>query len=127
MTKTEASCIRNYPDVDQINNCIRTIDNVSVSISTLSKIMNLAGNETRLKMLYIIYKEKQVCVCDLSDILNSSVSAVSQHLRKLKDGNLITDKKEGKTIYYSIKEESLEVLLSIFIQISKNKNEEVLS
>ena len=123
MIKTEESCIRVYADVDQINHCIEILSEVSTSITSLSKIMNLGGNEARLKILYLIYKEKQICVCDLGDILDMSVSAISQHLRKLKDGNLIQDKKVGKTIFYSISEECLETLLAIFIQITKNKLE----
>jgi len=119
--KTGESCIRGCADVNKINNCITILDDVSDSLSAIAKIMNLAGNETRLKILYLIYKEKDICVCDLSDVLGFSVSAISQQLKKLKAGNLITDQKVGKTIYYSINDERLESLLAIFIQISNNK------
>jgi len=119
--KTSESCIRGEADVSKINKSIALLNNSSESITVLAKILSLTGNETRLKILYLIYKEKDICVCDLSDVLNISVSAISQQLKKLKEGNLIVDNKIGKTIYYSINEEQLETLLAIFIQISKNK------
>ena len=50
----------------------------------------------------------------LSDILGMSIPAVSQHLRKLKDGNVIEAKREGQTIYYSLKEEHLKILKPFF-------------
>jgi len=120
LVKTGSSCVRGEADVEKINKCINLLNDVSPSISALAKIMNLVGNETRLKILYLIYKEKNICVCDLSDVLNLSVSAISQQLKKLKEGGLIIDEKQGKTIYYSIKDESLESLLTVFIQISRN-------
>ena len=45
-----------------------------------------------------------MCVCDLSEVLKITDSAVSQHLRKLKDKNLIMFRREGQTVYYSLLE-----------------------
>ena len=120
LLKTENSCIRGAADVNKINNCISMLSDRSEAISAFANIMKLAGNATRLKILYLIYMEKNICVCDLSDVLNLSVSAISQQLKKLKEGGLIIDDKRGKTIYYSIKDESLESLLPVFIQFSRN-------
>lgn len=119
--KTENTCIRISPDVEMINSGRVLIEENSNSILAIAKTLNLTGNETRLKILYLIYKKQQVCVCDLSDILDISISAISQQLKKLKIGGLITAKKAGKTVYYSISNENLESLITIFIQIGKNK------
>lgn len=124
--KSGESCIRNTADVKKINKCIGLLNETSMSISEIAKTLNLVGNETRLKLLYLIFKVKDICVCDLSDALGISVSAISQQLKKLKDGNLIIDEKRGKTIYYSINEDRLESLLGIFLQISRNKLDELL-
>ena len=101
MTKT---CIRVYADVDQINQCKQDIEKVEESVSRLAKALNLAGNEVRLKILFLLEKESKMCPCDLSDILNMTVPAISQHLRKLKDAELVETKKVGQTIFYSISE-----------------------
>ncbi|WP_425291189.1 ArsR family transcriptional regulator [Spirosoma linguale] len=46
-------------------------------------MLNLAGNENRLKLIYLLKEEADLCVCDLSDILGMTIPAASQHLRKL--------------------------------------------
>ncbi len=88
----------------------------------LSALLGLAGNEVRLKILYLLYEENELCVCDLSDILNMNVSAISQHLRKLKDGNVVDVRKEGQTYFYFVKNNYLVILESFFNIInSKSK------
>lgn len=114
MTKTEENCIRGCANVNLINRGINEMEEFAQQVELTAKILNLAGNETRLKILYLIKKEKKVCVCDLSDILEISVSAISQQLRKLKDGNLLRSEKEGQTIYYYISPTSEETVAHIF-------------
>lgn len=119
--KTEEHCTRVCPDVNQINNCIQMLQESSESISKLAQIHSLMGNEVRLKILYIIFKEQRVCVCDISDILHMEPSPISQHLKKLKDSGLVQNKKIGQTIFYSVDMDYMETLLPTFIQITKNK------
>ncbi|MEX0983052.1 MAG: metalloregulator ArsR/SmtB family transcription factor [Bacteroidales bacterium] len=96
------SCIRLFADKVQIDNCRQTLQSNKNAIKELSSTLALAGNEVRLKILFLLEEENEVCPCDLSDILGMSIPAVSQHLRKLKDGNLIEGRREGQTIFYSI-------------------------
>jgi DNA-binding transcriptional ArsR family regulator len=87
----------------------------------------LAGNEVRLKIVYLLEEEKELCPCDLADILGMSIPAVSQHLRKLKDGNIVETRKEGQTIYYSLTQENLKILKPFFkhINVQTQKLEKV--
>lgn len=118
MTKT---CIRVYADVDQINQCKQDIEKVEESVSRLAKALTLAGNEVRLKILFLLEKESKMCPCDLSDILNMTVPAISQHLRKLKDAGLVETKKVGQTIFYSISESNTNILNPIFKLLESEK------
>lgn len=92
------NCIRVLADVNQIRQCRDKIKQVDESIDVLGNALALAGNNVRLKILYLLQEEGQLCPCDLSDILGMAVSAISQHLRKLKDGKLVESKKTGQTI-----------------------------
>jgi DNA-binding transcriptional ArsR family regulator len=93
------------------------------SFSQLGNILSLAGNEVRLKILYLLEEENELCPCDLSDILGMSVPAISQHLRKLKDGNIIEARKVGQTIFYSLRSENLKILKPFFKTIDQmNQN-----
>ena len=114
MNKTEETCIRGCANVNLINRSIQTIDKLQGQIEKTASILNLTGNETRLKILLLIKNEEKVCVCDLSDILGISVSAISQQLRKLKEGGLLESYKEGQTIYYHIHPNSKEILAHVF-------------
>ena len=98
------SCIRVYADVEQINQCKKELEQIDNSVSQIAKVLDLAGNEVRLKILYLLKKESKMCPCDLSDILSMTVPAISQHLRKLKDAGLVKSNKVGQTIFYSRKE-----------------------
>ena len=115
------SCIRQQADIQQINRCKDRVSELNETFDYLSNGISLAGNNVRLKILYLIYEEKRLCVCDLSDILTMNVSAISQHLRKLKDRNLIETEREAQTIFYSLTTEYEKVLKPFFKILDKNK------
>ncbi len=55
-------------------------------------------------------KDGEQCVCDLTDVMKTAQSRLSFHLKVLKDAGLITDRPEGRWIYYSLNQETLEEL-----------------
>lgn len=105
MNKTEDSCIRGCANVTMINKGINQLVKLSPQFKDMSKLFNLLGNETRLKILFLIKEESNICVCDLSDILGISISAISQQLSKLRNGGILESNKQGQTIFYSISKE----------------------
>ncbi len=112
-------CIRLYADPAQIKTCKEKIRATEKSLLQLVNVLALAGNDVRLKILYLLEEEDELCPCDLSVILGMSIPAVSQHLRKLKDGNIIQARKEGQTIYYSLRDEHLKILKPFFKHINQ--------
>ncbi len=92
----------------------------------MSNVLALAGNEVRLKIMFLLHEEPELCPCDLSDILGMSVPAVSQHLRKMKDGNIVAARREGQTLYYSLQTPHLELLKIIFDHLKAKTDENVL-
>lgn len=119
------ACIRVLADPVQIRQCKEEVKSKQVAFAKLSNVLSLAGNEARLKVLYLLDSEKELCPCDLSDILQMSIPSISQHLRKMKDGGLIINKKIGQTIFYSLATEHLKTLRPLFKQI-KEQNQKVL-
>ena len=71
-------------------------------IEEAADLMNLAGTSTRLTLLYLLENMTELCVCDLAELLGVSVSAVSQHLSKLKAYGLVKPRRDAQTIYYSL-------------------------
>ena len=115
------SCIRQQADIEQINRCKDTVSELNESFDYLANGLSLVGNSVRLKILYLLFEEKRLCVCDLSDILGMNISAISQHLRKMKDRNLIENEREAQTIFYSMTPKYEELLNPFFEILDKTK------
>lgn len=103
-------CIRLEADVRQIMDCRSSIAGLDKPLTLVTEVLNLAGNKVRLQILFLLQREERLCVCDLSDILEMNVSAISQHLRKLKDRKLIYATKKAQTIFYALNKEKLSIL-----------------
>jgi len=82
-------------------------------------MLALAGNDIRLKILVLLKEEKELCPSDMSDILGINIPAISQHLRKLKDGKLLIQRRSGHVIYYSLNPKYLNKLDVLFNCIKK--------
>ncbi|WP_417602597.1 ArsR/SmtB family transcription factor [Owenweeksia hongkongensis] len=115
------SCIRQQADIEQVNRCKDTVSELGESFDYLANGLSLAGNSVRLKILYLIFKEKRLCVCDLSDILGMNISAISQHLRKMKDRSLLETERDAQTIFYSLTTEYENMLNPFFEILDENK------
>lgn len=80
--------------------------------SALAKTFRAFGDRTRMRILYALSKG-ELCVCDLSSVLDMTVSAVSHQLRVLRNMNLVNYRKEGKMAYYSLCDCHVEELIQI--------------
>ena len=117
----EITCIRSEANMGQILHCKNTIEELEHSFELLSGALSLAGNAVRLKILFLIAREGRLCVCDLSDILEMKIPAVSQHLRKLKDRRILRPEREAQTIYYQLTPKYEALFAPFFELIDGNK------
>ncbi|MFT5513247.1 MAG: DNA-binding transcriptional ArsR family regulator [Bacteroidia bacterium] len=116
------SCIRQKADVEQIERCRDRVTGLENTFDIVSSVLELAGNKVRLKILFSLHEEQRLCVCDISDIMGMTISSISQHLRKLKDRNLIETEREAQAIFYSLTTKKLHILQPMF-QILQEYNE----
>jgi DNA-binding transcriptional ArsR family regulator len=75
-------------------------------LDELAARLAIAGNPTRLRIIYLLAELKEVCVCDIADILGVTMSAVSQHLAKFKAYGLVKTRRDAQTLYYSLSDHS---------------------
>lgn len=115
--KLEITCTRAEADHRQLLNCMSTLNNMELSFEKTAQLLSIAGNQVRLKILYLLNMENELCPCDLADILSMSVPAISQHIRKIKDAGIIKSRREGQTIYYSLNEDETDILNTVFNSI----------
>lgn len=117
----EITCIRSEANLEQIISCKNTIEAFEHSFELLSGALSLAGNAVRLKILFLIAREERLCVCDLSDILEMKIPAISQHLRKLKDRKILRPERDAQTIYYRLTPKYADLFAPFFELIDGNK------
>lgn len=75
-------------------------------ITVIAETFHVLGDPTRLKILYLL-KKHPCCVRDLAILTNVSESAISHHMRILKDRRIVTQRREGTIIYYSLSDHHL--------------------
>jgi len=75
-----------------------------VTVEELADLFKLLGDKNRLTIISLL-KERELCVCELVDILQTSQPNISQHLRKLKDAGLLRESRKGHWVYYSLNTE----------------------
>lgn len=75
----------------------------------LGNLYSVFSDPMRIKIIFTLFK-KDLCVCDISTILNSTQSNISHHLAILKDNDLVSYKKKGKQVIYSLKDEHVNAI-----------------
>ena len=73
----------------------------SVDLSRAVELFHALSDETRLAIVQRL-RSGERCVCDLTDLLDAAQSRLSFHLKVLKDAGLVTDRKEGRWVHYSL-------------------------
>ena len=76
----------------------------------LAELFKIFGDTTRIKILYVLF-ESEMCVCDIAQILNMTVSAISHQLRILKQARLVKFRKEGKSVFYSLADDHIKKII----------------
>lgn len=83
-----------------------------LEVAGLSELFKALGDETRTRILYLLSLQ-ELCVCDIAEILEMSLPAVSHHLRLLKALRIVKYRREGKQVYYSLDDEHVVGLIRL--------------
>ena len=87
-------------------------------LSQCTRWLEAVKDPTRFKLVYLLYQQDRLCGCDLANILKVSNSAVSQHLRKLKDMGLVSSYRHKQTLFYTLCQDEFVIF---FTQLIPNK------
>lgn len=80
-------------------------------LQDLGDLFKVFGDTTRIKIMYALY-EGEMCVCAISELLGMTQSAISHQLKTLKDANLVSARREGKEIYYSLSDDHVKSIIA---------------
>ena len=77
----------------------------------LAELFKVFGDSTRIRILFVLF-EAEVCVCDLAEILNMTQSAISHQLKILKQNKLVKNRREGKSVFYSLADNHVRTIIA---------------
>ncbi|OES43425.1 ArsR/SmtB family transcription factor [Domibacillus iocasae] len=107
----ETTCF-NEDVVGRVQSKIEDVNGVELLFKALS-------DATRLKIVYALTIEEELCVCDVAEIIGSTTATASHHLRLLRNMGLAKYRKEGKMVYYSVKDDHVHQLVSVALEHSR--------
>lgn len=81
----------------------------------LSELFKILGDETRIKILWIL-DNREMCVCDISNVLNMTKSSISHQLALLRSSGIVKYRKSGKEVYYRLDDDHIKKLYEIGIE-----------
>ena len=87
-------------------------------LDALMALMKAVGSDTRVRILYLLWRRGEVCVTDLATILQLTMPAISRHLKMLRSCGLAQARRDAQTIYYRLDTdvEFTQSLISFFEQ-----------
>ncbi len=88
------------------------------SSDDVSRLCHALSDPTRLAILDRLRHGEQ-CVCNLVDAIGGGQSRLSFHLKTLKDAGLVTDRKDGRWVHYSLSAEAFAILHSFVAGLEK--------
>ena len=81
------------------------------TLKELADFYKVFGDATRVKILFVLL-QAEMCVCDLAETLGMTQSAISHQLGVLKQMTLVKNRREGKTVYYSLADGHIQNIIS---------------
>ncbi|WP_031158210.1 ArsR/SmtB family transcription factor [Streptosporangium roseum] len=79
----------------------------------LAELFRLLGDPTRAQLLYALLEAGELCVCDLTETVEVSDTAVSHALRLLRTAGIVASRRAGRMIYYRLADVHVRMLLDL--------------
>lgn len=93
----------------------------SFNLSLGSQIFKACSDESRLRILHLIFENDEMCISDLEKILDFTQTKTSRHLTYLKNSGILTFRRHNHWVFYAIKDEVYEILKQIFQFLRKDQ------
>ena len=104
-------CSVEIVDQQKVNNVNRALPEKDVTVN-MAALFKALADPTRLRIVQALLLE-ELCVCDISAIVDVSVSAISHQLRLLRSMHIVKFRKQGKMVYYSLDDEHIAQLMEV--------------
>ena len=120
MSKNEFSCDCNVIHQEVVDTVLQKMPN-EYTFNKLADLFKLIGDTTRCRILFAL-DQKEMCVCDLANVLNMTKSSVSHQLAVLRRSGVVKCRRSGKEVYYTLDDEHIVKLFEVGLEHINHKN-----
>ena len=90
------------------------------SLNYGSQVLKALSDEARIRILYLLHRNKDMCISDLELILDFTQTKTSRHITYLKNSGIVSSRKLDQWVFYAIKDEASDFIDQIFSYMSKD-------
>ncbi len=105
MTTSDALCDLHLIHEDAVHSALRTQADED-AVTYLADLFQILASPTRLRIVEALM-DQELCVCDLAAVVGTSQSAVSHHLRQLRQMRIVSYRKRGRMAYYRLDDQHI--------------------
>ena len=105
MSRNEFSCDCNIIHQEAVDEVLQKMP-IDDKFNKLAGLFKLIGDQTRCKILFAL-DQKEMCVCDLANVLNMTKSSISHQLAVLRKSGIVRCRKNGKEVYYTLDDDHI--------------------
>ena len=120
MSRNEFICDCNIIHEDAVRNVINNMPDEN-TFYNLADLFKLIGDTTRCRILFAL-DEKEMCVCDIANVLSMTKSGVSHQLATLRRSGIVRCRKSGKEVYYTLDDDHIVKLFEIGLEHIKHRS-----
>ncbi|MCZ8355185.1 MAG: metalloregulator ArsR/SmtB family transcription factor [Cyclobacteriaceae bacterium] len=92
----------------------------SFNLTLGSQIFKACADESRLRILYLIFENGEMCISDIEKILDFSQAKTSRHLIYLKNAGILTQRRYNHWVFYQLKDEVEDIINQVFQFLKKD-------
>lgn len=114
MTTAKEVCSVNIIDQEKVDRVRKALPHGD-DTSAMADLFKVLSDPTRLRIVQALLLEG-LCVCDISAIVDISISAISHQLRVLRNMRIVKNRKQGKMVYYSLEDNHIHKLADLALE-----------
>ncbi|MFN7489178.1 MAG: ArsR/SmtB family transcription factor [Chryseotalea sp.] len=92
----------------------------SFNLTLGSQIFKACADESRLRILFLIFENGEMCISDIEKILDFSQAKTSRHLIYLKNAGIVTQRRYNHWVFYTLKDEVEDIINQVFQFLKKD-------
>jgi DNA-binding transcriptional ArsR family regulator len=96
-------------------------------LKPIADILKALSDETRLRMINLLYEKEELCVCDFTEVLQITQTKASRHLAYLKNANIVSDRKQAQWVFYRLLRNNKNQFLDILVEDNLRKERQYVS